>query len=83
MLDEQEICHCAQTLAGIKTAGLFSCIYTDRQGMLNHVRELRVWKGVWRCRFRPKTVYCYRKCTDIYCKLCQERKSNENLTISV
>ena len=42
MSDEQVIRHCAPTLASIKTANLFSCVFTDRQEMLNHVRKLNL-----------------------------------------
>ena len=42
MSDELVIRHCAPTLASIKTANLFSCIFTDRQEMLKHVRNLNL-----------------------------------------
>ena len=182
MSDELVIRHCAPTLASIKTANLFSCIFTDRQEMLNHVRNLNLrlkkkglrvlplWfkenrgliyvyrpdklskdlqnelagsllkKSGYSCTdenaclrklierlnllsdfpheiglflgYPPEDVdgfinrrdeckYCgfwkvygnvdsarklfsrYRKCTDIYCKLCQEGRSLENLTVAV
>ena len=42
MSDELVIRHCAPTLASIKTANLFSCIFTDRREMLKHVRNLNL-----------------------------------------
>ena len=42
MSDEQLIRHCAPTLASIKTANLFSCFFTDRQELLDHIRGLNL-----------------------------------------
>ena len=40
MSDELVIRHCAPTLASIKTANLFSCFFSNRQEMQEHVRNL-------------------------------------------
>ena len=42
MSDELVIRHCAPTLACIKTANLFSCIFADQQEMVDHVRRLNL-----------------------------------------
>ncbi|MCI5649032.1 MAG: DUF3793 family protein [Fusicatenibacter sp.] len=40
MSDEIIIRHCSPTLAGLKTANLFSCSYTDREELISSVRGL-------------------------------------------
>ena len=47
MSDEQVIRHCAPTLASIKTANLFSCVFSSRREMLEQVRKLN-------CRLKGK-----------------------------
>ncbi len=42
MSDELVIRHCAPTLASIKTANLFSCFFSNRQEMQEHVRNLNL-----------------------------------------
>lgn len=40
MTEDQIIRHCAPTLAGIKTASLFTCPYTDKDALLESIRHL-------------------------------------------
>lgn len=40
MSEDHLIRHCAPTLAGIKTANLFTCTYQDRQDLLDSVRQM-------------------------------------------
>lgn len=40
MSDEYLVRHCAPTLAGIKTASLFTCPYESREALLGTIREL-------------------------------------------
>ena len=47
MSEETLICHCAPTLAGIKTGNLFRCAYPDRREMIEDVRR-------WNTALSPK-----------------------------
>ena len=40
MSEDHLIRHCAPTLAGIKSASLFTCTYTSREHLLNNVRQM-------------------------------------------
>ena len=40
MSEDYLIRHCAPTLAGIKTANLFTCPYQDRKDLLDSVRQM-------------------------------------------
>lgn len=40
MSEEHLIHHCAPTLAGIKTAGLFTCPYEDKNAVIDSIRQL-------------------------------------------
>ncbi len=67
MSDEYLIRHCAPTLAGIKTASLFTCPYETKQSLLDSVRRMNQWlrpKGLrlLPLRFSEKKalIYLYR-----------------------
>ena len=58
----------------------------DVDGFINRREEWKYcgfWKVYGDVDSAQKLFSRYRKCTDIYCKLCQEGKSIENLTVAV
>lgn len=64
MSEEQLIRHCAPTLAGIKTANLFTCPYRNRSDVLDFLRQLNLKlhaKGLRALplRFSSKNVLVY------------------------
>lgn len=67
MSEDLLIQHCAPTLAGIKTGSLFTCSFTDKQELLNTLRQLNqrlLHKGIrilpLRFSSRKVLVYLYR-----------------------
>lgn len=79
--------HCSPTLAGIKTAGLFTCPYQSKETLLESVRQLnRRLRGKGLCvvplRLSEKKalIYVYRPqklrrdmTDDLACKLLREK----------
>lgn len=67
MTEDHLIQHCAPTLAGIKTASLFTCPYTSREALLASVRSLNMRLGCKGLRIVPlrfsekkALIYAYR-----------------------
>lgn len=79
MSEETFIHHCSPTMAGIKTANLFSCCFADDREMRDSIRRLNgilVKKGIrvlpLRYHDRRALIYAYRPSLD--CSLATRRK---------
>ena len=53
MSEEYLIRHCAPTLAGIKTASLFTCPYESREAITESIRKLNKWLTAKGLRLLP------------------------------
>ena len=67
MSEEMLVCHCAPTLAGLKTGSLFSCPYRSKKKIIGEIRSLNqrlVKKGVCvlpvRMSAKRVLIYVYR-----------------------
>ena len=67
MSEDLIIKHCSPTLAGLKTANLFSCVYTDKAELKRYAERFNERFGAWGVKMQPlefgrerALIYVYR-----------------------
>ena len=79
MSEEMLIQQCSPTLAGIKTANLFSCSYTDEEELKNCIGCWRVYGDI---EASQKMFKKFKKCPSVYWDQFKKGRSVDKLTVA-